>query len=144
MQTSQNQALFSLIGTRFGGNTQAFKLPDLRGRTMTGFGDASLMGVSAGVETVVLTYETMPAHRHMVCATTLAGNKVPAKACVPATPGQSLTSTIPIYRSVTNTLQTIRPDTVMSTGGDGAHNNMQPSLVVNYCIAIAGLYPARS
>ncbi len=149
LQIQQYSALYSLVGTKFGGDGQkTFGIPDLRGRTPAGFGgDTTFIGRQEGVETVTLTVTTMPAHGHVAYAATGAGTKAAPLANIPATPGDGGKGygTIPIYRDETasGNKQTLAGDTVIETGSDQPHSNMQPSLVLNYCIASSGLYPSR-
>ena len=149
---NQYQALFSLLGTTFGGNgVSTFMLPDLRSRVAIGFGSgAGLpvydMGETAGQETVTLTMATMPATPH-----THALNTSNATSGGVAAPGSSVllssgytvagtTSTpVPIYATVapTSAMGTLAP-----TGGQ-PHANLMPTLAVNYCISISGVFPSR-
>lgn len=145
-----NAALFSLLGTRFGGNgTTNFQLPDLRGRGMVHQGvatDASsyALGTSAGAETVALTLQQMPSHTHAVHANAGTANKARpdpgpyylAKANLPnGIAGE-------IYANFANPIA-LASGSVAQTGGGLPHDNMQPYLVLNFCIALSGLFPPR-
>lgn len=142
---AQNTALFSLLGTTYGGNGQTtFALPDLQGRAIihTGQGPGLSpvdLGEESGVESVTLLTNQMPAHTHAFQvqsgnATDLgsSGNFVAkSTGSVGSIYGTSAGGTMP-----TNTIQPV--------GGNQPHSNMQPYLVLNYCIALQGIFPQRS
>lgn len=140
---NQNQALFSLLGTTYGGNgTQTFALPDLRGRVPihVGQGSASsyVLGQAGGAETTALsTAET--AHNHG-----LAASSSTATVAAPAGkyPAASAARNI-AYATSADTALNAAAITTTGTGGQ-AHTNMQPSLVIEYCIAIQGIFPTQS
>jgi microcystin-dependent protein len=143
----QYTALFSLIGTYYGGNgTSNFALPDLRGRVpmkygTAPYGDNYSLGEAAGVETVTLISTTMPIHTHTVFGTSASGTSLkPLDGTVMATD----TSGAAMYASATN-LTNINPATVsMYQGGNQAHSNIQPYQALNWCIAWTGIFPARN
>jgi len=153
LQITQNQALYSLLGSRYGGNgTSTFALPDLRGRTPVQVGTVDgynyVLAASTGTETVTLTLPQIPAHVHDLTATdTLGTTGAPAgnliatvKADDLTPPGQHPLYAVPTTGSTAVSLLS----TSVGTAGSGApHQNMQPSAVVNYCIAIRGIYPPR-
>lgn len=145
---AQNQALFSLLGTTYGGNgTTNFALPDLRGRAPMSFGNGTVQGEAAGVETVTVLSSQLPMHTHQAVgatdaqstsaydgATFAAASNVPRP---PTPPGPSnvygpASALVPLGASMS------------AAGGSLPHNNMQPSLVVNFCIATVGVFPSRS
>ncbi|MFN3536185.1 MAG: phage tail protein [Brevundimonas sp.] len=152
---AQNTALFSLLGTQFGGDGQnTFMLPDLQGRTPVGAGQ-SLDGawnpspypvaMVGGVEQVTLDQNAMPMHSHMVNATTAAGTT-----SLPSTPSLYATATVSgggnesIYVPMTSgTPVPLLETTVSRTGGNQPHPNMQPYRVINFNIAMFGIYPSR-
>jgi microcystin-dependent protein len=141
LSIAQNQALFSLLGTWFGGDgIRTFGLPDLRGRTPVGLsGDP---GEMRGSETVTLTAEQLAAHSHAFEATTAAG---PGGRPGPATGklfGASA-STQTIYAQASNPVA-LAPVNISPAGGGQPHANMQPYLTVNFIIALVGIYPSRS
>ncbi|MDE3240579.1 MAG: phage tail protein [Paracoccaceae bacterium] len=142
MSISQNQALFSLLGTRFGGNgIQTFALPDLRGRTPRGFSQGSL-GVMNGQEAVTLTTAQLPGHSHLINAT-----QSPGGGRGPADPAGKLLATATQPGGLTLYGQPVAPvalsaDNLTPAGGGQAHANMQPSTVVNFIIALVGIYPS--
>ncbi len=148
MAISDNQILFALLGTRFGGNgTSTFALPDFRGRVPLG---QSLrppyrdIGQRAGLENVALEEQTMPPHSHTLYAVT-----PPDTSANTNEPADKVLASSPAGREFYNTLEpaTTRPmstDAVSSTGSGTGHFNMQPSLVLNFCIALQGVFPPRS
>lgn len=144
MAISQNTALFSLLGVRYGGDGKAtFGLPDLRGRTPIGYGQVGgvnvPLGTAAGVETVALTTDQVPSHAHAVRATAaIASTNVPNGNLLAQAPA----ATVPAYAAPTSA--TLAVAAVAPSGADVAHENMQPSLAVSWCIATTGLYPSRS
>lgn len=139
---NQNQSLYSLLGTTYGGDGRtSFALPDLRGRTpihvgrSNGGGDHRL-GQKSGEETHTLSANEMPQHRHMVQASS-------ANANTPVPQGEVLAAANNLYRDATN-LTGLRSGTITGVGGGQAHENMQPYLAVNFCIALQGLFPSRN
>ncbi|WP_266170877.1 phage tail protein [Dyella subtropica] len=137
---SQNQALFSLLGTTYGGNgTTNFVLPDLRGRTPLGFGDANVLGEVAGVESVTLISSEIPLHTHQANASTDAGS---ARNPTSGLYGKSGTESI--YGSSGGAQVVLNPATLDGGGQNQPHTNMQPYLVLNFCIALNGIYPSRN
>lgn len=151
LPVNQNQALFSLIGTFFGGDGRIeFGLPDLRGRAIVGatalttpLDVAYAIGEKAGTETVSLTADQMPAHTHSVRVSRKGDNQGLAANSYFALVSQSKTfPTVPIYGPASTDLVALRPDTVEPVGQQ-PHYNMQPFSVVSYCIALQGLYPGR-
>jgi microcystin-dependent protein len=137
---AQNQALFSLLGTQYGGNgTTTFALPDMRGRTPLGAdGNSYTQGQAGGIETVTLTNSTLPTHTHgFMGSTTDATARSPADALYGKTSNES------IYASP-GSQATLASQTVGASGGSQAHNNMQPYLATNFFIALSGIFPSRS
>lgn len=131
---SQNAALFSLIGSLYGGNgTSNFCLPDMRGRVMMHRAESAQQGVAyaGGAESVAIS---LPAHQHTLKAQASTGSVNVASSNVLAQ------STYKSYMAAAPTT-TLNANAVASTGAGVAPPNMQPSLVVNYCIAIYGIYP---
>lgn len=147
----QNAALFSLLGVQYGGNgTTNFQLPNLQGRTPTGSGPSAdpgwqpapyTIGDVEGVESVTLAGQQLPMHSHLVGATTTTGNiKTPKGALL----GTSNNSAIPAFAAGGSNSVPLYPATIGTTGGSGAHDNMQPYRVINFNIALTGIYPSRS
>ena len=134
---NQNQALFSLLGTTYGGNGQTtFALPDLRGRCAMHEGAGHILGEAAGSEAVTLSISQLPAHIHAVSAAT-------ANADSPNVPGSSLSAFNNGYRAATN-LVALTPTSVQTVGGSQPHQNMSPYLAINFCIALIGLFPSQN
>lgn len=149
---AQNTALFSLLGTYYGGDGRVtFALPDLRGRVPIGIGqnpggsDYSI-GEMTGVETVTLTTATMPQHTHSMNATQNQGTV--------NTPAGNVTASV-VQGDFTGSNQgfvynpgtpntSLQPASIGISGGSQAHNNVQPSLALRYCIAMVGIFPPRS
>ena len=165
MSISQNTALFSLIGTMYGGDgVQTFQLPDLRGRVPLGAGQGTglspyIVGQSGGTENVTLTNSTLAAHTHTatpaglsatVPAVTTGGTtNQPTPSVALATPTDAARNPLNIYSNATPT-QNLAPGTVTgsisvgSAGGGQPHANIQPYLAINYIIALQGIFPSRN
>lgn len=136
---AQNSALYSLLGTTYGGNgTTTFGLPDLRSRTPMGQGTQTTMGEIYGTETVTLSISEMPAHTHSFNASMNPGSvHVTAGHFFAAGPNNALA-----YGTSGNTL--LNAASITPAGSSQPHNNIQPSLAINFCIATTGIYPARN
>jgi len=140
LSIQQNQALFSLIGTSFGGNgIQTFALPNLQGRAVLGQGNSGIsytVGEIGGEANVTITAQQLPAHNHLIQGVSATANLKPAagNAC-------AVSSDNP-FASSGNTA--MNPATVSSVGGGQSHSNMPPYLVMNYIIALVGIFPSRS
>jgi microcystin-dependent protein len=134
---NQNQALFSLLGTTYGGNGQTtFALPNLRGQVPIHMGNGHTLGEQAGSTSVTLNQSQMPQHLHFAQASPTVGGTATAV-------GNFLASALNVYRQADN-LTTLRPDTVSNVGGSQPHNNMMPYLVLNFIIALQGIFPSRN
>jgi microcystin-dependent protein len=152
MSISQNTALFSLLGTTYGGNGQTtFALPDLRGRVPVGTGQgpglpAVNLGQMSGEPTHTLIITEMPAHNHTVATqanvSSAAGNSTNPSGNFPAVS----TTRDNVYANASNA--TMNASAVQTTigvaGGSQPHNNMQPYLGMNYIIAVEGIFPSRN
>jgi len=144
LSISQNTALFSILGTTYGGDGRTtFGLPDLRGRVPMGEGQGPglsdrNLGQKPGVENVALTNAQMPAHNHAAGTVGPAGNSNDATGNVWADDAGVSSAT---YSSGAVT-GTMRADAIGNTGGSQAHPNVQPSQVVNFIIAIQGFFPS--
>ena len=137
MPISENDALFNLIGTTYGGDgVTNFALPNLRGRAPIHFGNAHTLGEAAGAESVTITAQTMPQHLHLMGATTDNGD-------IDIPTGANLASFNNGYRQPTN-LVAISPSSSTSVGGSQPHTNMQPYLTLNFIIALQGIFPSRN
>jgi len=139
---NQNQALFSLLGTTYGGNGQTtFALPDLRGRSAVSSGQgpglaAKDLGERGGEESVTLLVSQMPAHTHSVQASSSTGSQAS-----PVGNAWAAQSRSPIFSSSANT--TMSPAATSNAGGSQPHDNRSPYLVMNYVIAVTGIFPSR-
>jgi microcystin-dependent protein len=145
MPLSQNTALFSLLGTTYGGNGKSnFALPDLQGRAPMHPGQGpglSLhdLGETGGSETVSLLESEIPSHSHVMRAATQDNadvNLVTNTASFAGSTGGT------IYQTTSNTQMS--PNTLTPAGGDQPHNNLQPYLTFYFCIALQGVFPPRS
>lgn len=145
LSIAENDTLFNLIGTTYGGDGQeTFALPNLQSRlpvhqgALTG-GNTYQIGEMAGVEEVTLTQAQIPAHNHVVLATSdLANSPNPEKSFLAAAPtGSKIYSTaipsIPLHNA-----------TITTAGGDQPHSNLQPYLCVNFIISLFGIYPSQT
>ena len=135
---NQNQALFSLLGTTYGGNGQTnFSLPDLRGRTPIHFGAGHTLGERAGEQAHTLSISEMPTHTHFVSAQpSTTGTQLPPVNAV-------LAQASNVYRAPDN-LVSLSAATISNTGGSQAHLNMQPFLTLSFCIALQGIFPSQN
>ncbi|MBS0590493.1 MAG: phage tail protein [Proteobacteria bacterium] len=135
----QNQALFSILGTTFGGNgVQNFALPDLRGRVPMHWGMGTVIGQVQGEENHTLQVSETPAHMHLPVATSNT-----ATATGPVNNVLAASSQNPYSATLTNPV-TLQAATVTPTGGSQPHENRQPYTVVNACIALVGIFPSRN
>ncbi len=143
LNIAQNTALFSLLGTTFGGNgTTTFNLPDFRGRAIIHRSVGYPQGTAGGKETIALAAASqLPAHAHALTANSGAGNtNVPANDVLAAVGSDGKS----VYAATKATPPAALAAGALSpAGGSAAHNNMQPSLTINYCIALTGYYPMR-
>ncbi|MDQ0639578.1 microcystin-dependent protein [Pedobacter sp. W3I1] len=156
MAIAQNQAIFSLLGTTYGGNGQTtFALPDLRGRVPIGNGQGPgltprTLGEMAGTETVTLISTQIPQHFHAVAepaVTSLGTIDVPSTSVIlsasPKTGSGPNAVALKTYSDVAaNT--TLKPFNTGPAGGNQPHENIQPYLVLNYSIALQGIFPSRN
>ncbi|MFA6116972.1 MAG: tail fiber protein [Sphingomonas sp.] len=150
MSIAQNDALYALIGTTYGGDGQVtFGLPDMRGRLPINQGQGPslsnyVIGQMAGTESVTLTVQQMPAHSHLLSATTATGSQ-------PAPTNTSFTATLlgtaelyavpganPLKQGALNT------NSISALGGNQPHENRMPALVINFIIALEGVFPSRN
>lgn len=143
---SQNTALFSLLGTTYGGNGKSnFALPDLQGRAPMHPGQGpglSLhdLGETGGSETVTLLESEIPAHAHTLQGSTEDG--IQGSLTAGATLANSVGGTL--YQTSTNSnLVSMNPNALTPAGGDQLHNNLQPYLAFYFCIALQGVFPPR-
>jgi microcystin-dependent protein len=135
---SQNQALFSLLGTNYGGDGRVnFGLPDLQGRLPIHVGNSHTLGERGGEQAHTLSISQIPTHAHVLQGTTATANPQP----VPT--GAYLAPTASLYGPA-SALTPLTPQTVTSVGGSQAHLNMQPFLTINFCIALQGIFPSQT
>lgn len=137
---NQNQGLFSLLGTTYGGDGRVnFGLPDFRGRTPIHVGSGHTLGERGGEQAHTLIVSELPVHLPVVNATTASGTTA-----IPSNTVMLSTSTnYEAYHPATNPVA-IAPNTVGSVGGNQAHLNMQPFLVLSFCIALQGIFPSAT
>ncbi|MBG9388415.1 phage tail protein [Caenimonas aquaedulcis] len=139
MPISQNQALFKLLGSTFGGDgTTSFGLPNLQGAAPLHVGGGHVLGESGGEQDHTLVTEELPEHTHV-----LQGTSDAASVDVPESSELLAQTVIDMYRAPTN-LTAMDPGCVSNVGGGQAHVNMQPFLALNFCIAIQGIYPSAT
>jgi microcystin-dependent protein len=142
---NQNQALFSLLGTTYGGDGRVnFALPDLRGRSPFHVGNGHTLGEKAGEENHTLTLSELPAHNHIVNASTLPGTEGNAASGTGVTAKHNLwaqSSTSPY--SATQGAAMLQA-AISNIGGSQPHINMQPFLTLNFCIALTGIFPSQN
>jgi microcystin-dependent protein len=133
---NQNQALFSLLGTTFGGDGRVnFALPDLRGRTPIHVGSGHTVGEQGGEQAHTLSIAEVPTHTHIVNFSSQAATTDDPTANVPA---KNLAT---IYGPAQN-LVTMNAGATTNSGGSQAHLNMQPFLTLTFCIALQGIFPS--
>lgn len=135
---NQNQALFSLLGTTFGGDGRVnFALPDLRGRTPIHVGSGHTLGEKGGEQAHTLSIAEIPTHTHVWSAVNIAATTSNNSATV--TLANSVQSNL--YSAASN-LVAMAPNAVSNVGGSQAHLNMQPFLTLSFCIALQGIFPS--
>jgi microcystin-dependent protein len=135
---NQNQALFSLLGTTYGGNGQTtFALPNLQGRTPMHFGGSHIQGEAGGAEAVTLTMSEMPAHIHLVNASSSPGDD-------PNPGSHVLASPLNLSYRAPDSSTALAAGTIGNVGGSQPHPNMQPFLTLSFCIALVGIFPSRN
>lgn len=137
MAINQNQALFSLLGTTYGGNgVTTFALPNLCGRAPVHAGGAITLGESSGEEVHTLTQQEIPAHTHRVVASSSAATEVSPVNNVWAAKENC-------YGALHFPTTSLNASSLQSAGGSQPHSNMQPYLVLNFIIATEGIFPSR-
>jgi microcystin-dependent protein len=135
---NQNQALFALLGTTYGGNGQTnFALPNLRGRVPIHMGNGHTLGESAGSTSVTVNIQQLPQHMHVLQASTSGANTTPDPS------GAFLAPVNNAYGPATS-LTTLDASSVTSVGGSQPHNNMMPYLALNFIIALQGIFPSQN
>lgn len=135
---NQNQALFSLLGTTYGGNGQTnFALPNLRGRTPIHMGNGHTLGEAAGSTSTTINIQQLPQHSHFVNASSSVQNSI-----APSNNFFAATTPSEVYSGASS--GTLLPQSVTNIGGSQPHNNMQPYLILNFCIALQGIFPSQN
>lgn len=156
LSISQNQGLFSLLGTTYGGNgIQTFALPNLQGAAPLGYGTGrgttNVLGETAGTESVTLTTSQLPMHNHILEAVNSLGTSTigtgvnyPAQVTIQtiSTPHTSFAANGYINQIGSGTI--LHPNSIAPTGSNAAHENRMPFLTLNLCICIAGIFPSRN
>jgi microcystin-dependent protein len=134
---NQNQALFSLLGTTYGGDGRVnFALPNLQGRIPIHFGNGHTLGEVGGQENHTLTAQEMPAHTHTISASNAAPNQ--------GTPAGNMWSGNSGAYSSASPDSSMNPASISNAGGNQPHTNIQPYLVLNFIIALVGIFPSQS
>ncbi len=138
---SENETLFNLIGTTYGGDGQStFALPDLRGRIPLHFGNGFTLAETGGVETVTLTVSQIPAHSHAALGSSNTGTGT--------APLNNVLSNLPVATNTAygtdNPQINMSPQSVSSVGGSQPHNNFQPYLCVDFIISLFGIFPSQT
>ena len=140
MPINQNQALFSLLGTTYGGDGRVnFGLPDLQGRTPIHRGSGHTLGERGGEQGHTLSISEIPTHVHAAMGTSSPGTQP-----VPATAFLGADTVATPYLAPDNNLGAMNSGTLQTVGGSQAHLNMQPFLVLNFSIALQGIFPSQT
>lgn len=140
LSVNEHPTLFTLIGDTYGGDGRTnFGLPNLQGRAPVQEGNGVVRGLMHGVETVTLTESQLGGHSHKAMGTTKNGGKYPPSStrCLASSPDAD----DPVYGLESNLAE--MNAVITHKGNGGSHNNMQPSLVINFCIALEGIFPPR-
>lgn len=134
---NQNQALFALLGTTYGGNGQTnFALPNLRGRVPIHMGSGHTLGEAAGSTAVTVNIQQLPQHLHFLQGTNQNG--------AVANPANAFLGRVNNLYAAPSDLTTLSPSSVSSVGGSQPHTNMMPYLVLNFIIALQGIFPSQN
>ncbi len=134
---SENEALFQLIGTTYGGDgEETFNIPDLRGRLPLHQGNGFVLAQAAGVEEVTLTVQQIPVHTHPLLA-----SASPASAANPSGNMLAESGSSNVYRPAPTSV-TLNANTVGPAGGSQPHTNFQPYLCVNFILSLFGIFPS--
>ncbi len=147
LSVNQNQALFSILGTTYGGNgSTTFALPNFQGRVPihvgTGGGSSYSLGQLGGSASVTLAGNQVPAHTHIAQGSSATANVVSPGSSV--LPGTAPTNATNCFTTDTGSLVPMAAGTLTTAGTGQAHENRQPSQVLTVCICLSGLYPSRS
>jgi microcystin-dependent protein len=140
---NQNQALFSLLGTTFGGDGRVnFALPDLRGRTPIHVGSGHTLGERGGEQAHTLSIAELPQHTHVLQGSTNNGSTVAPTGNVLAKGATGSGNPINYYDTNNSNLVAMNAGSITPVGGSQAHLNMQPFLTLSFCIALQGIFPS--
>jgi microcystin-dependent protein len=148
MPISENDALFTLIGTTFGGDGQeTFGIPDLRGRVPIHAGTAKsgstyVLGEAGGVESVTLTTNQMPTHTHLALAASTGQVASPSGAVLAA--ATSTQTGMKIYSTVVTPNTPINGSSISPSGGSQPHDNIQPTLAISFILSLFGIFPTQN
>jgi microcystin-dependent protein len=141
---NQNQALFSLLGTTYGGDGQTnFALPDQRGRVPVHVGSGHTLGERGGESAHTLSISELPAHVHTFQGSIANGSTVAPASNVLAK-GNANNNPVNYYTDTVTNLTALNPGELANVGGSQAHLNMQPFLTLSFCIALQGIFPSAS
>jgi microcystin-dependent protein len=139
---NQNQALFSLLGTTYGGDGRVnFALPDLRGRTPIHMGDGHTLGERGGEPAHTLSIAELPQHVHVAQATTAQADQ---NSNGPAPSRMAAQSNFSALYAAAGSLQAMAPNALSNVGGSQAHENMEPYVTLSFCIALQGIFPSQN
>jgi microcystin-dependent protein len=147
LSIAQNQALFAILGTTYGGNgTQTFALPNLQGHAPAHVGPGFVLGQTIGEINHTLTIPEMPAHNHTIASDIIEPGGATEHAAVPsATAAIGPSNPDGLYNpSAANNPVTLAASVFSSVGGSQPHPNMQPYLVLSFCVALQGVFPTRN
>jgi microcystin-dependent protein len=138
---NQNQALFALLGTTYGGNGQTtFALPNFRGRVPVHVGQGLSLGEAAGTSAVTINTSTMAQHIHFLQGTTVADTNTN----LGTLPNNLLANTVANLYASPAALVAMDPTSLTNVGGSQPHENRQPFLVLSFCIALQGIFPSQN
>jgi microcystin-dependent protein len=139
---NQNQALFSLLGTTYGGDGRVnFALPDLRGKVPIHVGSGHTLGEKGGEQAHTLSIAELPTHVHIAQGNNSAATQPDPTSALLAQPSQAVGS---VYLAPPTALAALHPQSISNVGGSQAHLNMQPFLVLSFCIALQGIFPSQT
>jgi microcystin-dependent protein len=142
---NQNQALFALLGTTYGGNGQTtFALPDMRGNVPLHEGNSHTLGEKAGQQVHTLTMSEMPTHIHDFSTNTCVASASANATVGPPTSNYWANHGKTTYSTGGVSTAAMAPQAVGNFGGSQPHQNMQPYLVLNFCIALVGIFPSQN